>query len=230
MASSRWHHCESRFDYHQACRKHKKSRCHFRQSTQHVGPHQQGCFILLLPSTSTTSTLPCIAQDVRQRLVSALVFSRVDSCNSSLAGLSASTLTPLQRVLNAATRFVDDLRPRDHVTSVQRSPTGFRFVSAYNTNCVFWCTVLLMGMCPIKSAIWPHWHQLRRVGHIFALLTASPLTSLRCGQGWATGHCQSLVHLPGTHFRLTFAVHLVWTVDTFKKHLKAHLFSAAYNI
>ena len=62
-----------------------------------------------------------VAQNVRQRLVSALVFSRVDCCNSSLAGLPAGALTPLQRVLNAATRFVADLRPRDHVTSVQRS-------------------------------------------------------------------------------------------------------------
>ena len=61
------------------------------------------------------------AQDVRQRLVSALVFSWVDYCNSSLAGLPANALAPLQRVLNAATRFVADLRPRDHLSSVQRS-------------------------------------------------------------------------------------------------------------
>ena len=61
------------------------------------------------------------AQDVRQRLVSALVFSWVDYCNSSLAGLPAGALASLQRVLNAATPFVADLHPRDHVTSVQRS-------------------------------------------------------------------------------------------------------------
>jgi len=121
-ALSRGHHCESRFDYHQACRKRQKSRCHFRQSTQNAGPHQQGCFILLLPSTSTIRQLRrVVAQDVRQRLVSALIFSRVDYCNSSLAGLPAGAFAPLQRVLNAATRFVADLRPRDHVTSVQRS-------------------------------------------------------------------------------------------------------------
>ena len=53
--------------------------------------------------------------------MSALVFYRVDYCNSSLAGLPAGALAPLQLVLNVATRFVADLRPRDHVTSVQRS-------------------------------------------------------------------------------------------------------------
>ena len=73
--------------------------------------------------------------------------------------------------------------------------TGFRSVSAYNTNCVFWCMVLLTGMRPTTSAIWPHWHQLRRLGHIFALPTASPLISFGRGQGWAIGHCQSLVHV-----------------------------------
>jgi len=31
------------------------------------------------------------------------------------AGLPDSTLAPLQRVLHAAARFVDDLRPGDHV-------------------------------------------------------------------------------------------------------------------
>ena len=53
--------------------------------------------------------------------MSALVLSRVAYCNSSLAGLPAIALAPLQRVLNAATRYVADLRPRDHVKSVQRS-------------------------------------------------------------------------------------------------------------
>jgi len=62
-----------------------------------------------------------VAQDVRQRLVLALVLSRVDYCNSSLAGLPAIARAPLQKVLNAATRYVANLRPRDCVKSVQRS-------------------------------------------------------------------------------------------------------------
>jgi len=45
----------------------------------------------------------------------------VDYCNSSLAGLPAIAFAPLQRVLNADTRYVTDLRPRDHVKLVQRS-------------------------------------------------------------------------------------------------------------
>ena len=54
----------------------------------------------------------------------------------------------------------------------------------------------------------------------FAMPTASPLISLGRGQGWAIGHCQSLVHVPGRHFRLTFAVHSLWTLITsISKHI-----------
>jgi len=51
-----------------------------------------------------------------QRVVSALVLSRLDYCNAVLAGLPASTLAPLQRVQNAAARLVVGLGPRDRVT------------------------------------------------------------------------------------------------------------------
>ena len=52
--------------------------------------------------------------DARKRLVCRLILTRVDYCNSALAGLSDSALAPLQRVLHAAARFVLDLQPRDH--------------------------------------------------------------------------------------------------------------------
>jgi len=40
----------------------------------------------------------------------------LDYCNAVLAGLPASTLAPLQRVMHAAARVVYDLKPYDHVT------------------------------------------------------------------------------------------------------------------
>ena len=55
-----------------------------------------------------------------QRLVCALVLARLDYCNTVLAGLPASTLAPLQRVMNAAVRLVKGLSMRDHITSAMR--------------------------------------------------------------------------------------------------------------
>src|SRR6218665_228483 len=72
--------------------------------------------------SSTSSSYPfhsirrCLGREVTARLVSALIISRLDYCNSILANLPASTLAPLQRVLNAAARLVMNLGPRDHVT------------------------------------------------------------------------------------------------------------------
>ena len=58
-----------------------------------------------------------LGRDVTLTLVTSLVLSRLDYCNSVLAGLPASILAPLQRVLHAAARLVNGLRPHDHVSS-----------------------------------------------------------------------------------------------------------------
>jgi len=56
-----------------------------------------------------------LGPDVTAKLVTSLVFSRLDYCNAVLAGLPRSTIAPLQRVQNAAARVVARLGPRDHV-------------------------------------------------------------------------------------------------------------------
>ena len=47
--------------------------------------------------------------------------SRFDYCNAVLAGLPTSTLAPLQRVLNAAARFVAGAVSRKHVCGIMKS-------------------------------------------------------------------------------------------------------------
>ena len=76
---------------------------------------------MLLPSPSATETSFSDRLKLCQRLVSAFILSRVDYCNAVLAGLPASTLAPLQRVLNAAARFVTGAAQRAHVTGIMKS-------------------------------------------------------------------------------------------------------------
>ena len=74
----------------------------------------QSCFFHLRRLRSIRKLL---GRDVTIQLVCALVLSRLDYCNSVYAGLPAATLAPLQRVLHAAARLVNDLKTSDHVTS-----------------------------------------------------------------------------------------------------------------
>ena len=83
----------------------------------HVSRVAQTCFFHLHRLWSVRRQL---GRDVSAKLVSALVLSRLDYCNAVLAGLPASTLASLQRVLHAAARLVLDLKPRDHVISALR--------------------------------------------------------------------------------------------------------------
>ena len=94
---------------------------------KHVGQVVSTCFFHLRRLRQLRARL---SREQCQRLVSAIILSRVDYCNVVLAGLPASSLAPLQRVLNAAARFVADLRPRDHVRGTLRDlhwlPIGTR--------------------------------------------------------------------------------------------------------
>ena len=78
----------------------------------HVARVARTCFFHLRLRSIRRS----LGRDVTARLVSALVISRLDCCNSVLTHLPASTLAPFQRVFNAAVRLVHDLGPREHVT------------------------------------------------------------------------------------------------------------------
>ena len=80
---------------------------------RHISQVVSTCFFHLRPLRQLRARL---SREQRQRLVSAIILSRVDYCNVVFAGLPASALAPLQRVLSAAARFVADLHPRDHVT------------------------------------------------------------------------------------------------------------------
>jgi len=80
---------------------------------QHVTKEASSCFYHLRRLKQISRL---VGKEVTAQLVSAFILSLLDYCNVLLAGLPHATTGPLQRVHNAATRLVLNLRLRDHVT------------------------------------------------------------------------------------------------------------------
>ena len=85
---------------------------------QHVKTVVRSCFFHL---RRLKSVLRILGREVTLGLVSAFVTTRLDYCNSVLAGLPQASIDPLQRVQNAAARLVAGIGTRDHITPVLRS-------------------------------------------------------------------------------------------------------------
>ena len=93
----------------------------------HINRLARTCFFHLRRLRSIRNK---ITTEATATLVSTLILSRIDYCNSLLADLPASSLDPLRRVMNASARLVTNLKPFDRVTTVLQElhwlPVEFR--------------------------------------------------------------------------------------------------------
>jgi len=96
------------------------------------------------------------------QLVSAFILSRLDYCNSVLAGLPRCTTEPLQRVLNAAAWLVLNLRLHEHTTPALQQlhwlPIDYRitYKLSYYAPCAYQpCATVLIGLCTDSCTLQP---------------------------------------------------------------------------
>jgi hypothetical protein len=166
-------------------------------------------------------------QEVTTRLVLAFVTSRIDYCNSVLAGLPQSTLTPLQRVQNSAVRLIFNLLPHDHVTPglIQLHWLPIQFRITYK---------LCLLMFLIRNNLSPQ----------YLSDMIQPVRMVRCGLRSAEGNAnlyeRPLLHSkfgersfsyagPAAWFSLPAAIRVEPDLTRFKSRLKTHLFILAFN-
>ena len=161
-----------------------------------------------------------------QRLVTAIVLSRLDYCNAILAGLPASSLAPLTRVLHAAARLVAGLRLHDSVTPTLRAlhwlPIEERirykiclmmFSVVHSTTPVYISGIVI----PTSSVVYGQHLRAASAGdYIIPRLRTVRGRRAFCFAG------------PHEWNRLPSTLRASPSVDTFKKNLKTYLFTYAY--
>ena len=167
-----------------------------------------------------------LGPQITTRLITAFVTSRLDYCNSVLAGLSKLTIMPFQRVQNAAARLITGIGRRDHATLALRKlhwlPIPYRI--KYK---------LCVLMHQVHTACSPSYMS----NLVTTTANLSPRHALRSASSQRYEVPRTKLKFRGRAF--SFAGPSVWNslpsnlqkqsdIKTFKKLLKTFLFAAAY--
>jgi hypothetical protein len=160
-----------------------------------------------------------VGEEVTKRLVIALLLSRLDYCNATLAGLSESTIRPLKRVQNAAARLVTNAKSSDHITPILQRLHWLRVNQRILYKLCLLMHLIHTNQCPGYMADMVHLtvdcsslrSGLRSAGH---LLYRKPALKTRFGERLSA----MLVPPPGTAYHSTFK--LKQTLTVLKNNLK----------
>ncbi|KAK7094350.1 hypothetical protein V1264_005925 [Littorina saxatilis] len=80
---------------------------------QHISSVSRTCYFQLRRIATIRKYL---TTDATAKLVTSTILSRLDYCNSLLAGLPSSSISRLQRIQNSSARLVLRKKKRDHIT------------------------------------------------------------------------------------------------------------------
>ena len=163
--------------------------------------------------------------DVTKSLVSAFVLT-LDYCNAALDGLPQTTLRPLQRAQNAATRLVTNTGSRDHITPALKE--------------LHWLPVnqrITYKLCLMMHLI----HTQRYPDYMRDLVSMTATSATRTGLRSASGLSYQRPRVRTKFGERAFSssgpsawnslpIHLQTTTNTntFKRLLKTYLFTTAY--
>ncbi len=162
---------------------------------------------------------PFLTEHAAQRLVQALVISRLDYCNALLAGLPSNTIKPLQMIQNAAARLVFNEPKRAHVTPL--------FVSLH------WLPVaariqfktLMLAYKPTTGSALTYFHSLLRI-YIpsRSLRSASERRLVVPSQRGSKSLSRFSFTIPGWWNDFPTPIRNTGSLSNFKQQLKTHLF------
>ena len=186
-----------------------------------IGSVCRACFLELRRIASVRSYL---SESATAKLVTALISSRLDYCNSVYSGLPNEQVNRLQRVQNSAARLVLRRRKREHVTPMLKElhwlPVRFR--------CQYKLAILAYryfeGSLPayLSNVLCTH-ETSRALRSSSQRLLKIPKRNLKTVGDRSFGFVA-----PSLWNSLPVSLRNVPTLSTFRAHLKTYLFSLAF--
>ena len=183
------------------------------------------CKIYYLELKRIAHIRPYIDVNASKTLVSSFILSRLDYCNSLLAGISKDKLSKLQRIQNSAAKLVLQVSKFEHTTPLLKDLHWLPVHLRIDYKIALFCFKALNNLCPL---------------YIANLI--KPYTPNRCLRSYNS----NTLEVPQTRLKTygdrAFAAYAprVWnslprqvreanTITSFKRLLKTHLFSSHFN-
>ena len=191
---------------------------------QHVTKVCRICYYELKRISSIRKFL---SEDATKTLVTSCILSRLDYCNSLLAGCSDSTLHPLQKVQNSAARLIFKAQRRQPCTPLLMKLHWLPVCERVNYKIACICYSIVSGAAP---------------AYLSDLVTLyTPSRSLRSSSDTrllqqnrfkckSHGFCSFSVYGPQLWNSLPFNIRHSTSVASFKSNLKTYLFKQHYQV
>ena len=165
--------------------------------------------------------------DATKTLLCAFVLTRLDYCNSLLAGCPKYILDKLQKVQNSAARLVFRAKKRDHVTPLLRALHWLPIEARVEYKLSLHCHNFFQGACPayfsnMLTAYTPS-RSLRSSADQFTLIT--PKVQMK-----TTGERSFAFCGPTIWNSLPCNIRSIQSTPSFKRALKTHLFKKHYSL
>ncbi|KAL8607345.1 hypothetical protein ACOMHN_039495 [Nucella lapillus] len=172
-----------------------------------------------------------LTTDATKTLVSSLVISRLDYCNSLLAGVTLDLLNKIQKVQNCAARLICRLSKRDHITPILRNlhwlPISTRI--DYKVACI--CFSFFDGTSPkyFSQAGSCMFEKYKSKRELRSLYDNRILVSPKVQEKRKKKYGQRAISYAGPKVwnSLPYDVRHAPNPDTFKRRLKTHLFATS---
>ena len=198
----------------------------------HIANVSRTCFYHLRNISRIRSYL---SQSDTEKIVHALVSSRLDSCNSLLAGLPACRLKPLVRVQNTACRLIVGARKFDHITEHLIGLHWLPIPQRIEFKILLLVFKSLQGLAPDYLCELIKWHipsrSLRSADCFLAAEKSVKMSRTNGRDSKVQFKNRAFENLgPRLFNALPLFIRSSQTVEIFKNRLKTHLFKSAYDI